>query len=185
MKDQTFQIQRILADELDAYRGRENSYVNNNIQEIQKLYKDKEQKKKEGTIEDKKVILIKPYEISGLALSTIKLSFINNEVNNLLKYMKFIQSSIQTRKFWLLPHYQSLQSRGEQDPEFWKEVATAFINNKHNTKTSQNGYSITMFQEELLYEPYFIAINKWGQVIIGLNKKMVATYVVGKLEMLV
>ena len=99
MKDQTFQIQRILADELDAYRGRENSYVNNNIQEIQKLYKDKEQKKKEGTIEDKKVILIKPYEISGLALSTTKLSFINNEVNNLLKYMKFIQLSIQTRIF--------------------------------------------------------------------------------------
>jgi len=29
-----------------------------------------------------------------------------------------------------------LKSRGEQDPEFWKEVATALVENKHNTKTS-------------------------------------------------
>ena len=36
-----------------------------------------------------------------------------------------------------------------------------------------------MFQGELPYEPYFIAINNQGQVIIGPNKKMVATYVVG------
>ena len=38
MKDQTFQIQRMLADELDTYRRRGNSYVDNNIWEIQELY---------------------------------------------------------------------------------------------------------------------------------------------------
>jgi len=35
----------MLADELDAYKKLGNKYVDNNIQEIQELYKDKEQKK--------------------------------------------------------------------------------------------------------------------------------------------
>ena len=92
---------------------------------------------------------------------------------------------VQTRPFKLLPHYQSLQSRGEQDLEFWKEVATALVDDKHNTETSRNSYPITMFQEGPLHEPYFIAINNWGQVIIGPNKKTVATYVVGEFKVLI
>ena len=31
MKDQVFQIQRMLADELDRYKGKGNTYVNENI----------------------------------------------------------------------------------------------------------------------------------------------------------
>ena len=46
MKDQAFQIQRMLADKLDKYKGRGNAYVDNNISEIQKLYINKEQIKK-------------------------------------------------------------------------------------------------------------------------------------------
>ena len=99
--------------------------------------------------------------------------------------MKFICFLTQTRLFKLPLHYQSLWSRGEQDPEFWKEVATALVDNKHNIKTSQNSYSITMFQEGLPYEPYFIAIDNQDQVIIEPNKKMVATYMVGELEVLI
>ena len=38
-------FQWMLADELDAYKKLGNKYVDNNIQEIQELYKDKEQKK--------------------------------------------------------------------------------------------------------------------------------------------
>ena len=38
-----------------------------------------------------------------------------------------------------------------------------------------------MFQEGLPHEPYFIVVNKRGQVIIGPNKKTVAIYVVGEL----
>ena len=90
MKDWVFQIQRMLADELNTYKGRENSYVNDNIWKIQKLYKNKEQKKKEETIKDKEVILIKLYKVSRSTSSITKSSFINDEVNNLLKYMKFI-----------------------------------------------------------------------------------------------
>ncbi len=42
-----------------------------------------------------------------------------------------------------------------------------------------------MFQGDPSYEPFFIAINNRRQVIIGSNKKMVATYVIGELEVLV
>jgi len=42
-----------------------------------------------------------------------------------------------------------------------------------------------MFQEGLPYEPYFIVIDNREQVIIGLNKKTVAIYVVGELKVLI
>ena len=59
--------------------------------------------------------------------------------------MKFVYFSTQTRLFKPSPHYQSLWSREEQNPEFWKEVAIAFIKEKHNTETSRNGYPITIY----------------------------------------
>ena len=69
-----------------------------------------------------------------------------DEVENLLKYMKFVQSLLQTRLFKPPLHYQSLKSRGEQDLMFWKEVATALVDQKHNIETARNGYQIPMFQ---------------------------------------
>jgi len=42
-----------------------------------------------------------------------------------------------------------------------------------------------MYQGGSLYKPYFIAIDNREQVIIGPNKKTVATYMVGELEVLV
>ena len=187
MEDWAYQVQRILANELDTYKEQENKYIDNNIQEIQELYKDVEQKKEsnKGRVEDGEVILIKPYEVSEFVLLTTKLSFIDDKVDNLMKYMKFIRSPMQTRLFRPLPHYQLLWSKEEQDSDFWKEVATTLVDNKHNTKTSQNDYPITMFQKGLLHELYFITIDNWGWVIIGPNKKMVTTYVVGELKILI
>ena len=99
--------------------------------------------------------------------------------------MKFIWIPTQMRIFQLLPHYQSLKSRSEQDTKFWREVVIALVNNKHNTETSRNGYPIIMFQEGPPHELFFIAINNWEQVIINPNKKTVATYVVRELEVLI
>jgi len=160
--------------------------VDNNIQEIQELYKNKEQEKEsnKGRVEDKEVILIRLYEVLELTSSS-KSSFIDNEVDNLIKYMKFICSLTQTRLFQPPLHYQSLKSRGEQDSEFWKEIATALVKNKHNTEISWNDYPIAIYQGGPPHELYFIAINNRGQVIIGPNKKMVAIYVVGELEVLI
>ena len=179
-----FQIQRILADKLDWYKEKGNKYVDENIREIQDLYiKEEVQDKGKGRVEEE-VILIKPYEVLE-SISTKSLSFIHEEIDNLLKYMKFVKSPTQTRIFWPPPYYQSLHSRGEQDPDFWKEVVTALVDNKNNMETSRNGYPIRMFQGEPLHEPFFIAIDNRGQVIISSNKKTVAMYVVGELEVLV
>ena len=52
MDEQAFQIQRMLADKLDHYKGKDNRYVDNNIQEIQELYVDEEMKKEKGKVKD-------------------------------------------------------------------------------------------------------------------------------------
>jgi len=64
-------------------------------------------------------------------------------------------------------------------------VATTLVDNKYNMEASRNRYPIRMFQEGPPHKPFFIAIDNRGQVIIGPNKKTVATYVTGELEVLV
>ena len=91
MNERAFQIQRMLADELDRYKGKDNKYMKENIQEIQKLYKDEERQEKKERIEEKEVILIKPYKVSTATSSlTSQTSFITEEVKNLSKYIKFV-----------------------------------------------------------------------------------------------
>ena len=88
MDDRVFQVQRRLADDLNQYKGKGNSYVDANIQEIQELYMDEEVKREEERVEDKEVILIKQYEVSTTTSSST--SFITDKVKHLLKHMKFI-----------------------------------------------------------------------------------------------
>jgi len=97
MENWVFQIQWMLANKLDAYKGKGNIYVEDNIKEIQELFKEKESKKEGGYIEEEEVILVKLYKVSkSSSLTTSTTSFITDEVKNLLKYMKFVQSPIQT-----------------------------------------------------------------------------------------
>ena len=173
----------MLANKLDTYKRRGNKYVDEHIQEIQDLYK-KNEDKKEGRVEDKEVILIKPYRVDELT-SITKYSFIDNKVEALIKYIKFIQSPAQTRIFQPLSHYQSPKSREEQNPEFWKEMATVLVEEKHNMETSQNSYPIAIYQGGPPHKPYFITIDNQGQAIIGSNKKTVVIYVVGELKVLI
>ena len=42
-----------------------------------------------------------------------------------------------------------------------------------------------MYQEEPSYESYFITINNHKQAIIGPDKKIVAIYIIGELEVLI
>jgi len=89
MDNRAFQIQRRLADELDRYKGKGNSHVETNIQEIQELYMDEEAKREGRRIENDEVILIKPYEVSTTTSSS-SMSFITDEVEHLFKHMKFV-----------------------------------------------------------------------------------------------
>ena len=97
----------MLADELDKYKRQENKYIDNNIQEIQELYKDERQKKKlEGRrVENEEVILIKPYEESTTTSKMTESSFVYEETKNLEQYMKFIYSPTQMRLFKPPLHY--------------------------------------------------------------------------------
>ena len=99
MDERAFQIQRMLANELDHYKEKGNEYVNNNIKEIQELYMEEEKKEDKETIENKEVILVRPYEVSSITISSSKTSFITDKVDNLAKYMKFIKTLSQTRIF--------------------------------------------------------------------------------------
>ena len=88
--------------------------MDENIREIQEIYIDEETRRNEGRIEDEEVILIKPYKISSsTSISTHSTSFIDKEIENLIKYMKFVKTPTQTRLFCPQSHYQSLKSRGE------------------------------------------------------------------------
>ena len=89
---------------MDQYKGKGNSYVETNIQEIQELYMDEETKREEGRVEDKEVILVKPYEVSTTTSSS-STSFIMDEVEHLLKHMKFVRTPSRTRLFKPPPHY--------------------------------------------------------------------------------
>ena len=61
----------MLADKLNVYREKGNKYMNDNIKEIQELYKNKEMKKEEERVEDKEVILVRLYKVSTtLSLSS-------------------------------------------------------------------------------------------------------------------
>ena len=64
--------------------------MDNNIQEIQELYIEEEKKEGKGKVEDEEVILIKLYEISMMISSPLTTSFITDEVENLIKYIKFV-----------------------------------------------------------------------------------------------
>ena len=185
MDERAFQIQRMLADKLDQYKGKDNKYVKDNIKEIQELYTNEEINQTQGTIENEEIILVQLYQMESTTILSSTSSFISDEIDNLEKYMKFVKTLAQTRIFRPLPYYQSLKSRGEQDPNFWKEIVTAFLDKKKNTDIVRNGCQIPIYQGGPLHEPYFIAIDNRDQIIIGPSKKIVATHVVGELEVLI
>ena len=99
MDKQVFQIQRMLANELDRYKEKGKNYVNENFQKIQDLYiEEGVQDKEKRRVKEEEVILIKPYKALESTL-TKSSSFINKEIDNLLKHMKFVKFPTQTRIF--------------------------------------------------------------------------------------
>ena len=109
MENWVYQIQRYLADELDDYKNKGNKYVDENIKEIQELYRDENLKRKQGTLQDEEVVLFKPYETTKSTTSkTTEMSFIQEEIKNLEQHVKFIQAPTKTKIFQPPLHYTSL-----------------------------------------------------------------------------
>lgn len=101
----------MLADKLDSCKGKGNIYVDRNIEEIQELYKKekREQKKikRKGAQNEKKIFLYKLYK-KLTKPKTPEPTFVQDKINNLEKYIKFIQSPINTVIFTPPPNYKSL-----------------------------------------------------------------------------
>ena len=99
-----------MVDELNEYKKRGNDYVDNNIKEIQELYKEESERQwrdeKKKRIQDKEVLLYKPYKISTESSSTQPI-FIQDKLDNLEKHMKFVYSPVKTKMFTPPPHYKS------------------------------------------------------------------------------
>ena len=161
--------------------------MDKNIKEIQELYKNKGGKQwrdeKWKGIQDKEVLLYKPYKISTQS-SLTQPTFIQDELNNLEKHMKFFHSLAKTKTFSPPSYYKLIWPKEEQDIQFWKELAVIFMKQRHNTETSWNEFPISMYQGGLSHKSYFIAVNIKEQAIIGPNKKIVVTYIIGELVLL-
>ena len=120
----------MLANELNSYRERGNVYINRNIEEIQELYKKEEKKqkkmKRKEVQNEEEVFLYKPYK-EPTRPKMLEPTFIQNKINNLEKYMKFVQSLNNTIMFTPLPNYKSLQPQGEIDEQYWNKIAVTFL----------------------------------------------------------
>ena len=95
--------------------------MDENIKKIQELYKNEgrtqwRDEKGKG-IQDKEVLLYKLYKMSTQFSSTCP-TFIQDELNNLEKCMKFIYLPIKTQPFNPPPHYKLIFPKGEQDNQF-------------------------------------------------------------------
>ena len=92
---------------------------------------DKEKQKEE-------VFLYKPYTISSEPRRpTIpKPILLKEQVNNLEKVLKTLQSSTNIISFLPPAHYKTIQQDGEKNIQYWKEITTEFIKQKHNLHTS-------------------------------------------------
>ena len=111
IENRVYQVQMMLANKLDSCKEKGNTYVDRNIEEIQELYKKekREQKKikRKGAQNEKKIFLYKPYK-KLTKPKTPEPTFVQDKINNLEKYIKFIQSPINTVIFTSPPNYKSL-----------------------------------------------------------------------------
>ena len=87
---------------------------------------DKE-KQPENQIQSEEVFLYKPYNMLSYKSKIPELMFIQDKINNLDKYMKYMQSPVKIVPFYLPLHYKSIQSQGEQDKQYWNEIAIEFL----------------------------------------------------------
>ena len=86
--------------------------------------------------------------------------------------------------FYLPLHYKFLWPQGEQNEQYWNEIAVEFLKHKHNANTMRKRFPIEIYTGGPLYESYFITLNLQGKIIIGPTKKLVILHVVGDLAFL-
>ena len=114
-----------MANKLDRCKEKGNAYAKEHIKEIQDIYKQEDQRVEQLIIankekqwkQDKEVLFYKLYDISlkSSKPEIPKLMFIQDEIKNLDKYIKYIQSPIKTMLFYPPPHYKFIWPQEEWD----------------------------------------------------------------------
>ena len=152
--------------------------------EIEQLIIVNKGKQWEKQVQNEEVFLCKPYNISSNKSKEPKPTFIQDKINNLERYMKYIQSPVKTILLYPLPHYKSIQPQGEQNKQYWNKITVEFLKQKHNADALRKRFLIKIYMEEPSHKPYFIMLILWEQVIVGPTKKLVVSHMVGDLALL-
>ena len=191
MENQVYHIQRLLVNELDNCKGKRNEYTEGHIKKIQDIYKQEdievkiqESSKEKQQIQDEKVLLYKPYKVNSPKPKTPEPIFIQDELDNLDKYMKYMQAPVKMMQLYPLLHYKSLKPQEEWDEQYWKEIAITFLEQKYDADIMRKGFLIEVYIGSPPYKPYFIALTLWGQIIVGPTKKLVTTHMIKDLSLL-
>ena len=96
MENQVYHIQTLLVDKLDNYKEKWNEYAEGQIKEIQDAYKQDNQELKKPMVNNKKqvqkeeIFLYKPYDVILPKPKTPEPISIQDEIDNLKKYMEYI-----------------------------------------------------------------------------------------------
>ena len=172
-------------------KEKENNYAKEYIKKIQNVYKQEDIVIKMPQIINKgkqrveeEVFLYKPYNVSKSRPKTSELQFIQDEINNLEKYIKYIQSPIKMMPFYPPSYYKFLWLQEEQDKQYWNKIAVEFLKKKYNVDITRKELPIKIYSGGPPHKLYFITFTLQGQIIISPMKKMVALYVVGDLVLL-
>ena len=88
--------------------------------------KDQDMKGKQQ-IQDKEVLLYKLFQVDFLKCKTLEPIFIQEKIDNLKKYIKYMQVLIMTTLLYPLPYYKSLRFQGECNEQYWKEISIVFL----------------------------------------------------------
>ena len=82
-------------------------------------------------VQDKEMFLYKPYVILSEPV------FIQEEIKNLKKVLKKLQSLIKTILFLPPFYYKVIWQNRKKDIQYWKEIVVEFIKQKYNLDISQ------------------------------------------------
>ena len=107
---------------------------------------------------------------------------LQEEINNLEKALKILQSPSKTSPFLLLAYYKTIRQDREKNMQYWKEIIAKFIKQKHNLDISYQEFPTKIYTEGLPHKPFFIVLTLWETMVIRPTKKLVASYMVRDLE---
>ena len=106
----------LLVDKLDSCKGKRNKYAKEHIKKIQNAYKQEDLviktaqiiNKGKQQVQNEEILFYKPYNVDKPRSKTPEPTFIQDNIENLEKYMKYMQLLVKTMPFYPLSYYKSI-----------------------------------------------------------------------------